>query len=88
MKTVLGVILLRTAWRYHDSMKDHEKDDQEESKHGHGLDVDAEHPHLLRKQSLTTDIRKRPTKDSDKGPFKSKSLSDIERFTLCSNRIV
>lgn len=88
VKTMLGVILLRTAWKYHDRMKDEEKHEGETSKHTSGFTMN--YSHLRKRQGTTSDsdVDTKLDQDKDERSLKSKSLSDIERFTLCSNRII
>ena len=80
-KTVLGVVLLRTAWQYHDDVSDakkNEPDDNKDSLH------EGSEPDVHSVFQPTGHVARRPHHRS----MKSKSLSDIERFTLCSNRII
>ncbi len=85
IKTVLGVILLRTAWRYHDKMK---KEEQETS----ASTRLAGHPkrHSFTNSNVFDDVveSSSSTSRSENRKLKSKSLSDIERFTMCSSRII
>lgn len=72
LKITLGVVLLRTAWKYYDSMK---KEDKKKDEHV----ITSPELDILTYQGR---IEKPWTR------MKSKSLTDIERFTLCSNRII
>lgn len=94
LKTTLGVILLRTAWQYYDNTKIVEE--QEVNVFEEGLNTEKTAASTLRKRrSLSIDsnildvfdYRTRSEKSSKK-PKSKKPLSDIERFTLCSNRII
>lgn len=81
MKIFLGVILLRTAWQYRGNFAD----DEVISNKQESFETDGGQPSLHKRRNVkTTDVK--VTSDSSKQKFKS--LSDIERFTLCSNRIV
>ena len=88
MKIVVGVVLLRTAWWYYDNTKiEKESYDEDYQTSERGVA-----PNLCRR-SVSTDSNVYPMEDrssSDKlrKTRKSKPLSDIERFTLCSNRII
>ena len=75
VKILLGVTLLRTAWRYHD---DANSTEQKEDTYSMDLHATKKDTHHKGQTDLSTSIRER----------KSKTLSDIERFTLCSNRII
>ena len=77
VKIVLGVTLLRTAWRYHD---DANSTEHEEETYNMDLYTTKKDTHQKGQSGL---IRERPP-----NARKSKPLSDIERFTLCSNRII
>lgn len=77
VKISLGVILLRTAWRYYDSGK--KKQEKETSKENFYADDT-----LQKRRSLSNIFDAKPQSEKSK----SRSLSDIERFTLCSNRII
>lgn len=84
VKTVLGVLLLRTAWKYHDQMKESEKEEHE-STAGLAVGLDA---HSLHKKHTDSSVGSHSSRDSENLHRKSRSLSEIERFTLCSNRII
>lgn len=86
VKTVLGVLLLRTAWRYHDQMKESEKEEHESTAK---LPVSLG-THALHKKHADSSIGSHSSRDSESlhRKSKSRSLSEIERFTLCSNRII
>ena len=83
VKTVLGVILLKTAWNYHDRMQASKQETSIESTSG--LSVHAD---LHKRHDLTTESYSSGDNEHIQRKPKSRSLSDIERFTLCSNRIV
>ena len=89
VKLLLGITLLKLAQRYHHPV---EKDDTE------GATLKMMHKQsgedLRRKSSVDSDVTigsKIDLLDNPKAMLKEKaktSLSDVERFTLCSNRIV
>ena len=95
VKIFLGVMLLRTAWRYHDNM---EKKKQElDSLDDQSVFTKTDSSSHLRKRRSSTESKssdlllgaKLDLEDrTSSSKLKSRSLSDIERFTLCSNRIV
>lgn len=71
VKITVGVILLRTAWRYYDNNSRAKKHEEENTD-----------PPILRKRPRDSSLF------DESETTKSKPLSDIERFTLCSNRII
>ena len=99
LKIVLGIILLKLARSYHPKNTEKAEEDQPDSSvvtfSKSLVDVsDGRYP-LRQRKSLSCDSNIAAVMKIDhsvsapqKSITKSKSLSDIERFTLCSNRIV
>ena len=89
LKVLLGIVLLGNAcnYRYTDTGA-HGNESQKPSVSGQSDHVtQGEESHLRhRKASAESEADSKPTGTPQKKP--SKPLDDIERFTLCSNRIV
>ena len=93
VKMVLGITLLKLAQHYHTETLLAEKSPSDEANLKSVQKVDGAEP-LQRRSSVDSDVTigsKIDLLDNPKAMLKEKaktSLSDVERFTLCSNRIV
>lgn len=85
LKTVIGYVLLRTAWRYHDRASKDKKNEEDTPSASFSASRNVSDPTLHKRHG--TSINETES-DGAGRKRKSKSLSDIERFTLCSNRII
>lgn len=83
LKTVIGYVLLRTAWRYHNRASKDKKHEEDTPDASFSASRNVRDPTLHKRHSTSINET-----DGAGRKRKSKSLSDIERFTLCSNRII
>ena len=84
LKTLLGIVLLGVACGYKHKPPDEDENIKEEKK-------ETKQSGLTRKEPVSDTVLTRPdstVRDRSSKTAKTKSLSEIERYTLCSNRIV
>ena len=85
LKTLLGIVLLGVACGYKHKLPNDEDENIKEKK------KETRQSDLSRKEPVSDTVLTRPdstVRDRSSKTTKTKSLSDIERYTLCSNRIV
>ena len=91
LKVLVGIVLLGKAcnYRYTDAgARGNESQKPNLSGHSDHVTPQGEESHLRhRKASTESEAESKPTATPQAKP-KAKPLDDIERFTLCSNRIV